>query len=148
MPDIYNHELASEYSEAEAKKQKRSSVAVKILCIFVAFCMWIYVMSVESPEFEQTFSHIAVELVGTEELVDKGLAIYNGYGTMIDVTLSGKKSVVSKLTEKDIVATVNVGNITDQSNRYVCRISVDVPAGCKLVGMSQDTISQTNSTPL
>ncbi len=141
MPDTNNREYVVEHSELEAKKQKHSGIFAKILCVFVAFCMWLYVMAVESPEFEQTFSHIPVELVGTEELVDKGLAIYNGYGTLIDVTLSGKKSVLSQLNEKDIVATVNVAGITDQSSRHSCRISVDVPAGCKLVGMSQDVIS-------
>ncbi len=119
-----------------------SELVAKILCVIAAFCMWIYVMQVESPEYEQTFSHIVVDLVNTESLVsEKGLAIYNGYGTMIDVTLSGKKSVVSKLTEKDIIATADVGKIDAGGNRYDCRINIDVPAGCKLVGMSQETIS-------
>ncbi|MGN1345955.1 MAG: YbbR-like domain-containing protein [Eubacteriales bacterium] len=119
-----------------------TDLIVKILCVFAAFCLWIYVMQVESPEYEQTFSHIVVDLVNTEQLVsEKGLAIYNGYGTMIDVTLSGKKSVVSKLTEKDIVATADASAIQEGGSRYDCRIRIDVPAGCKLVGMSQETIS-------
>lgn len=121
---------------------KHVDLIAKILCVFAAFCLWVYVMSVESPEHEQTFSHIVVELVNTEELIsNQDMAIYNGYGTMIDVTLSGKKSVLSKLTEKDIVATADVSNIKEGGNRYNCKISVDVPAGCSLVGMSQDTIS-------
>ncbi len=127
-----NHELHSNHV----------NLIAKILCVFAAFCLWIYVMMVESPEYEQTFSHIVVDLVNTDELIsDQELAIYNGYGTMIDVTLSGKKSVISKLTEKDIVATADVSNITEGGNRYNCKISVDVPAGCTLVGMSQETIS-------
>ena len=35
----------------------RTNVAVKILCVFAAFCLWIYVMTVESPEYEQTFGN-------------------------------------------------------------------------------------------
>ena len=143
------------YSNRNLKKKKQAEVGellirhephteliVKILCVIAAFCLWIYVMEVESPEYEQTFSHITVNLVNTDELVSrKGLAIYNGYGTMIDVTFSGKKSVVSKLTEKDIVATADVSAIEGGGSRYDCPIRIDVPAGCKLVGMSQETIS-------
>lgn len=116
-------------------------VIVKILCVLAAFVLWVYVMMVESPEYEQTFSHIVVELTNTDSLSENNLAIYNGYGTMIDVTLSGKKSVISKLTEADIIATADMSTIKSGSGRYDCKITVDVPAGCQLVGMSQQAIS-------
>ncbi|MBE6540995.1 MAG: hypothetical protein E7672_00890 [Ruminococcaceae bacterium] len=118
-----------------------SNVVVKVLCVLAAFVLWIYVMSVESPDWETTFSHIVVQLENADELVtEKNLAIYNGYGTMIDVTLAGKKSVVSKIREEDIVVTADVSSI-GSVGRYNCKIKVDTPAGCKLVGMSQETIS-------
>ena len=129
-------------NETYVQHSRRSNLIAKILCIFAAFCLWVYVMMVESPEYEQTFSHIVVELVNAEELTsEKALAIYNGYGTMIDVTLSGKKSVISKLSDGDIVATADVSGITEGGARYDCKINVDVPAGCTLVGMSQQTVS-------
>lgn len=135
---------AAESGDGEelVRREPHTELIAKILCVVAAFCLWIYVMEVESPEYEQTFSHILVNLVNTDELVsEKGLAIYSGYGTMIDVTFSGKKSVVSKLTEKDIVATADVSAIEEGGSRYDCPIRIDVPAGCKLVGMSQETIS-------
>ena len=118
----------------------RGKLVAWILCLVAAFVMWIYVMAVESPEHEQIFSHLPVELTGTEVLADNELAVYSGYGTMIDVTLSGKKSVVSRLSERDIVVTADLKNITE-GGRYNCKVTVDVPAGCKLAGMSQNTIS-------
>lgn len=127
------------YSSSE--NGKRENIVVKILCVLAAFVLWIYVMKVESPEYEQTFGRIVVDLTNTETLSENDLAIYNGYGTMIDVTLSGKKSVVSKLTEADIIATADMSTITSGSGRYDCKVTVDVPAGCQLVGMSQETIS-------
>ena len=135
---------AAESGDGEelVKHEPHTELIAKILCVIAAFCLWIYVMQVESPEYEQTFSHIVVNLTNTEELVsEKGLAIYNGYGTMIDVTLSGKKSVISKLEEKDIVATADVSAVKEGGSRYDCPVTIDVPAGCKLVGMSQSTIS-------
>lgn len=120
----------------------RMNVAVKILCVFAAFCLWIYVMTVESPEYEQTFGNVTVELINTDSLVsDSGLMLYSGYGNMVGVTVSGKKSIVSKLSDSDIVVTADVGKITGGSGRYDCKLSVDVPAGCKLISLSQETIS-------
>ncbi len=122
------------------RTSSRGNLVAWILCLVAAFIMWIYVMAVESPEHEQIFSHLPVELTGTEVLADNELAVYSGYGTMIDVTLSGKKSVVSRLSERDIVVTADLKNITD-GGRYTLKVTVDVPAGCKLAGMSQNTIS-------
>ena len=122
------------------RTSSRGNLVAWILCLVAAFIMWIYVMAVESPEHEQIFSHLPVEFTGTEVLADNELAVYSGYGTMIDVTLSGKKSVVSRLSERDIVVTADLKNITD-GGRYTLKVTVDVPAGCKLAGMSQNTIS-------
>lgn len=124
------------------KYSSHGSAAVKALCVLAAFCLWIYVMLVESPEYEQTFASVTVELVNTDDLVsENGLMLYSGYGNMVGVTLSGKKSVVSKLTDSDIVVTADVGRLNSGSGRYDCKLSVDVPTGCKLVSLSQDTIS-------
>ena len=117
-----------------------SDLAAKILCTLAAFFLWIYVMSVESPEYEQIFSHLTVELAGTDALADKNLAVYSGYGTMIDVTLSGKKSTLSKYTEKDIPVTADLSSLFSDSSsvtaggRYSVKVKVDVPSGCKLAG--------------
>lgn len=138
--------ITNKKSKAGADKREKyfthGSAAVKVLCVFAAFCLWIYVMLVESPEYEQTFASVTVELVNTEDLVsENGLMLYSGYGNMVGVTLSGKKSVVSKLSDSDIVVTADVGRLNSGSGRYDCKLSVDVPAGCKLVSLSQDTIS-------
>ena len=128
--------------ESASPGYNRTNVAVKILCVFAAFCLWIYVMTVESPEYEQTFGNVTVELINTDSLVsDSGLMLYSGYGNMVGVTVSGKKSIVSKLSDSDIVVTADVGKITGGSGRYDCKLSVDVPAGCKLISLSQETIS-------
>ena len=127
-------------SAAGPRAGRRGNLVAWLLCLLTAFCLWVYVMMVESPEHEQIFSHLPVELTGTSSLSEYNLAVYSGYGTMIDVTLSGKKSVVSRFTERDVVVTADLRNITE-GGRYTCKVSVDVPPGCKLAGMSQDSIS-------
>ncbi len=125
----------------ETKRSLHSDLPVKILCVLAAFCLWIYVMQVESPEYEQIFSHITVQLPETDHLTRAGVTVYSGYGQMIDVTLAGKKSVLSKLKTEDIVATADFSGVEAEADRYHCKIIVDVPAGCKLVGLSQEYVS-------
>ena len=106
-----------ESAKTERPRFPAADLAVKILCFLAAFFLWLYVMSVESPQHEQIFSHLTVELTGTEGLEKNHLALYSGYGTMVDVTLSGKKSVTSKLTERDIVVTADLSGI-NEGGRY------------------------------
>lgn len=134
-------EINNNSNTHEAKRSLHGDLPVKILCVLAAFCLWIYVMQVESPEHEQIFSHITVELPDTDDLTMSGMSIYSGYGQVIDVTLAGKKSVLSKLTEEDIVATADISGVEADGQRYHCKVIVDVPAGCKLVGLSQEYIS-------
>lgn len=120
--------------------KKIKSIIAMCVCVLVAFGMWVYVMSVDSPEHENVFDGVTVDLTGTDSLAKNNLAIFSGYGVKVDVTLAGKKSVVSKLSSEDIVVTADVGAVSS-SGRYNIKLTVDTPAGCKLVGMSQDTVS-------
>lgn len=119
---------------------KIKTVITLCVCLLIAFGMWVYVMTVESPDHEQLFSGITVELTGNDALAGNNLAVFSGYGVKLDVTLSGKKSIMSKLTTDDIVVTADLSSLTE-SGRYSLKPSVDVPAGCKLVGLSQNTVS-------
>ena len=127
-------------THTQPESENHGNLAVKILCVLAAFILWIYVMSVESPEHEEIFSNVSVSLENEQDLTENGLAIYSGYGNIIDVTLAGKKSILSKLDADDIIASVDLSG-KSTSGRYDCKISVDVPAGCKLVGTSQKSIS-------
>ena len=125
-------------SEKNISSRAKSIIALAV-CLVIAFGMWLYVMTVDSPEWENVFDGVTVELTGADGLAKHNLAIYSGYGIKVDVTLSGKKSTLSKFTSDDIIVTADVSAV-EASGRYNIKLSVDTPAGCKLVGMSQDTM--------
>ena len=127
-------------SKPELTRFRPIDLMAWLLCLLAAFALWLYVMTVESPEHEQIFSHLTVELTGTENLAKNHLALYGGYGTLVDVTLSGKKSVTSKLSDRDIVVTADLSGISE-GGRYPCKVEVDTPPGCKLSAISQEYIS-------
>ena len=127
-------------TEKVTGRQKKYDWVVKLLCICSAFILWLYVMEVESPEYETTIGGVIVELIGTDDLESKnGLSVYSGRGVPITVTVSGKRSVVSKLTQDDIVATADVSDITE-AGRHNIPIIVDPLSNVTINQKTQDNV--------
>lgn len=111
-----------------------------LLCLFAAFLLWIYVMAVESPYYETEIRSVQVKLENEDVLASaSGFAIYSGNGTLINITVSGKKSITSKLTADDILATADASLISG-TGRQVLPIRIDLPSDVALIGMSQDNV--------
>ena len=114
---------------------------IKIFCVFAAFILWLYVMEVESPAYETTIGGITVELVGTDVLENQnGLSVYSGRGLPINITVSGKKSIVNKVDIDEIVATADVSEISS-AGRHLLGIEVDLPSGLALMQKSQESVT-------
>lgn len=113
-----------------------------LACLLAAFVLWAYVMSSDPPTVSQDYPRLTVTLVGIEEVEKRNLAIYSGMGNTVDVTVSGKRSVISRLKEEDILVTADISNITDGSS-YTVPVDVRAPEGCKVTAVSRNFISVT-----
>lgn len=117
------------------------NIIPKLVCIILAFIFWIYVMEIDSPDYEDTFEDISITVLGTTELEnEKNLSIFSGYDTLVDVTVKGQKSVIAKYSEEDITVTVDVSNI-EKSGTYPLELYFDLPAGIDLV---ESSVSEVN----
>ena len=120
---------------------KSFHIIPKLVCVFLAFILWIYVMEVDSPDYEDVFEDVAVTVVGTTQLEnERNLSIFSGYDTLVDVTVKGQKSVIAKYSSEDIVATVDVSKI-EKSGMYTLEVFVDVPSGMTLI---ESSVTQIN----
>ncbi len=134
-------DLPASGEKTAAAPKKKHDWAIKLLCVFASFILWLYVMEVESPEYETTIGGITVELVGTDILENQNeLSIYSGRGLPLTITVSGKRSVVTKVNPDEIVATADVSGITE-SGRHQLDIRVDLPGGVALIQKSQDNVT-------
>ncbi len=112
---------------------RRYHIIPKIVCVVLAFIFWIYVMEIDSPDNEDTFEDIYITVLGTSELEnEKNLSVFSGYDTLVDVTVKGQKSVISKYTSEDIVITADVSEI-EKSGMYTLELFFDLPSGLTLV---------------
>lgn len=133
-PVLQNEEISS------ASPRKNHDWIPKALCLLFAFFIWLYVMQVDSPEHEEVFHSVSVELINTSVLEgESGLSIYSGYGNMVDVTVIGKKSVINKLSSEDIRVNADVSDLKTAGFHSVS-LKADLPAGLTLGSLSQNSI--------
>lgn len=118
-------------------RKKGHNILPKIISVILAFILWFYVMTVESPVNQEVFRGIPVEVL----LPSSGeLSIYSGYNVTVDVTVSGKKSDLNQISAADFKATADASAYT-QAGKYSVPVDVEVPGGFNLVDKSISLLS-------
>ena len=129
-----------ENSDHSTKKPSRNYIS-KVLCVLAAFVLWIYVMQVESPDYEQKITSVPVELENAASLSEaSGLSVYSGSGNRISLTVAGKKSIVSKLKAEDVNAYIDLSRVKE-AGRHSLDVSVDLPDDVTLVDCEPSTVT-------
>lgn len=121
----------------EAVRKKGHNIIPKIISLLLAFILWFYVMTVESPINQEVFRGIPVEV-----LLPTGgeLSIYSGYNALVDVTVSGKKSDLNQISADSFKATADATAYT-QAGKYSVPVEIEVPGGFTLVDKSISLLS-------
>ncbi len=121
----------------EYQRKKGHNILPKIISVLLAFILWFYVMTVESPIHQETFKGIPVEVT----LPTNGeLSLYSGYNAMVDVTVKGKKSDLNQISETDFKATADASAYT-QAGKYSIPVNIEIPGGFTLVDKSISLLS-------
>lgn len=121
----------------EAARKKGHNILPKVISVILAFILWFYVMTVESPIHQETFRGIPVEVTlptGGE------LSLYSGYNALVDVTVSGKKSDLNQISAESFKATADASAYT-QAGKYSIPVEVEIPGGFTLVDKSVNLLS-------
>lgn len=100
-----------------------------VMSILISFFLWMYVTSTEGIESEKTIRGVKVVFAGEETLRESsGLVVTEQDSTSVDVTLSGTRRVLSKLTNSNLTAVVDLSNVYTDA-RYSVVYSLSFPAG-------------------
>ena len=84
-----------------------------IISLIASLVFWIYVSSVETEEFKQTFRGVRVELVGESILRDsKNLVITDLDTSTVTLEVVGPRRVVAGLDNDDIIAQIDVSKLS------------------------------------
>lgn len=90
----------------------KSKIGALLLSFAIAFGLWFYVITVVSPESEDTFHDIPIVLNGESILNDRGLMILSGKNQTVDLKLEGYRSDLANLNKANIILLADLSQIT------------------------------------
>lgn len=93
----------------------KNKIFTLILSFVISFGLWLYVVTVISPESEATFYNVSVELKGMEYLNSKDLIITSDTKNLKldELKLGGNRSDLNKLSSSNITVTADLSTITE-----------------------------------
>lgn len=108
------------------KKIFASDNALRVLSVFIAIIMWIYIAIVMDSTVEVTVRDLPIQFIGQESLEAKGLAVLNESETSVTVKIKGSRKKMGNNDMKSIIVTADVSDITKKGSSSI-PISVNVP---------------------
>ncbi len=108
----------------------KSKAISLLLSIVIAFGLWLYVVTVVSPDSRVTIRNIPVELEGEKILHENGLMVIKNETPTIDLQLEGNRTDLIKLNKSNITVTVDVTKIDSEgvmNAAYSIRYPGDIP---------------------
>ena len=116
-----------EHVEKKVKPtSKKSNLLTLIIRAFCAVCIWFYVMSVDSPTASDVFSSVPVIVENVRGEGDADLTAISGTGSVIEVTLKGRKKVLNNIKPESIIAYVDVSDV-ETAGRSTHAVVVEAP---------------------
>lgn len=141
-----NKENRNFYSESGTPSNDRVQIPrrwffSRILCFLLALGIWIYVVNITTQDFEKTFNLIDIDIEGWEQLQDStNMSVVNLEESKVSITVRGLRSDISKLTEGDFSAYIDVSKLTN-TGKHNLEVSVDLPSTVSLVSKYPETVT-------
>lgn len=134
----HNDQVVVSVESNKHEKRRRSRLIPFIVSFLLAFALWFYVMSVESPVYEKTFDFVPVSVIGTQN--DGALSVYSGGEATVELTVSGRRSVLNRLTVDDFDITADISGYTT-AGKYNVPLMFTMPDGATKVSSNIDSVS-------
>ena len=108
----------------------KRKIVYGLLSALIAFGLWLYVVTVVNPEWEETFYNIPVVLENEEILHERGLMLVSEEEPKVTLRLSGNRADMIKLNSSNITIRADLSRIYsagEQSLSYSIVYPGDVP---------------------
>ena len=89
-----------------------SNLSLRILSIFLASCLWVFVINTDDPITTRTFTNMEVKIIHTEVLDSLNQTYQITEGEKITFSIKGKKTIVDKLKKSDFTVTADLSELS------------------------------------
>ena len=124
--EILKMDMNPETPTTEKTGSRFSFIAI-LFSLLVALILWFYVQEAETPDYKKTFNDVSVVM----QSLSSSFSVIEGGDNRVDITLVGKRSDLNKIKSSDLMAYLDLSNIT-QPGEYQTEIGVLVPEGTEL----------------
>lgn len=110
----------------------KNRVLSTLLAVSIAFVLWVYVITVVSPNSEDTFYNIPVVLQGEPMMESYGLMNVTENIPTVTLKLSGNRSDLNKVNSSNITVVVDLSKVYEAGThhlRYSISYPGDIPSG-------------------
>ena len=125
------------------KSGKKLKIPYIIFSIVVSFVLWLYVAYVDNPEATVDFYGIKIEFTGADLLRDNGLVVTGVDTNSLNISLTGRRNTVTRLSNTDISATVDLTDILSMStDAGEYQLDYDLSYSTTNTGISVESVSR------
>ena len=93
-------------------KQITSNWGLKLVSLAIAIVLWLIVVNIDDPVTKKQFYNIPVEMIHEEALDSVGKVYEVTEGSVVSVTVEGKRSLIDNLKNTDFVATADLSKLS------------------------------------
>lgn len=94
------------------KNKITHNLGMKLLSLVLATLMWIIIVNIDDPAKTKTFSQITVEIKNEDAINNLNKVYEIVEGSVVSITVKGKRSVVDSLKVSDFKATADLGKLS------------------------------------
>lgn len=103
----------------------KNKIIVALLSLLASFALWMYVITVVSPGSEASFT-VQVEVDNESVLNQKGWMLKPNQNLQVHLNLSGNRSDLIKLTNKNIIVKVDASKITGNEPEQTAQLNYTI----------------------
>ena len=103
-----------------------------LLSVAFAFGLWMYVITVVSPESEDSFHDVPVVFDGIPQLDSRDLMITSGTNVTVDLKLQGNRTDLNKLDKTNITILADLSKITEPGEHKV-KYTISYPSSAGVI---------------
>ena len=82
---------------------------VQLVCVLLAFCLWLYVTSIENPNKSSEIKDIPVDIINSEVLRESNLALSPNQNFTVNLRIDGPANAVYSAKVADFKVTADLG---------------------------------------
>lgn len=102
----------------------KNNTKVKLIALFSAIALWMYVIAIVDPEDTKLIEDIPVTVSNLDELEEKDLVIYPDESLLCSMNISGKLSNVKNIDKDDIKVYGEIDNPIEGKNEVYLRANM------------------------